>query len=125
MGKKVIYIAGPIKGVSDYRKTFQFAADIIERLGYIALTPSSLPEGMSAEQYMRICFAMIDDADGVVFLPGSENSLGAMLEQGYCDYIGKPHAGFPESVQALTIGSSIWRSADIAEFKERLEVLLK
>jgi len=45
-----------------------------------ALTPAD---------YMRLCFAMIDIADGVIFLPDYKDSMGAMLELEYCSYIGK------------------------------------
>ena len=41
---------------------------------------------------MKICFAMIDVADEVYFLPDWEESGGAQLEKAYCDYIGKPYS---------------------------------
>lgn len=43
----------------------------------------------SKEDYMRICFAMIDVADLVVFLPDAKDSAGARLEKAYCEYVGK------------------------------------
>jgi hypothetical protein len=89
--KKVIYIAGPVTGVERYWEPFEKAQDEIEAAGFIALSPTWQPKGMSNEQYMRICMAMIDSADGVLFLPGWNSSLGALLERNYCDYIGKPH----------------------------------
>ena len=46
---------------------------------------------MSREDYMRICFAMIDVADAVVFLPDAAESAGARLEMAYCEYIEKEH----------------------------------
>lgn len=90
--KKVIYIAGPITGVERYWEAFEKAEDRVESLGYIALTPSRLPLGMSEAQYMRICFAMIDSADAVLFLDGWVDSRGAKLEREYCNYICKPVA---------------------------------
>jgi hypothetical protein len=45
---------------------------------------------MSAADYMRICLAMIDVADMVVFLPDWLNSRGASVELDYCNYICKP-----------------------------------
>ena len=44
---------------------------------------------MSREDYMRICFAMIDVADAVVFLPNAADSAGARLERAYCEYVEK------------------------------------
>ena len=88
--KKVVYIAGPISGVEKYWEAFEKADDALQAAGFIGLSPSRLPWGMTREQYMRICFAMLDSADAVLFLPGSYNSQGAMLEYNYCGYIGKP-----------------------------------
>lgn len=88
--KKVVYIAGPITGVTNYWEAFERAEDDLSGLGYIPLSPARLPEGMSPRRYMRICFAMIDAADAVLFLEGSERSDGALLEARYCKYTGKP-----------------------------------
>ena len=80
--KKVIYIAGPITGVPRYWEAFEDAED------------------------MRICLAMIDAADAVLFLPGSSRSRGAALEHRYCEYTGKPWArGINELEEALKNGS--------------------
>ena len=88
--KKVVYIAGPITGVKEYWKPFEKAEDDLTALGYIPLSPARLPQGMTNEQYMRICFAMIDSADAVLVLDHSEYSEGVQVEWGYCRYIGKP-----------------------------------
>ena len=83
-----IYIAGKITGDKDYRAKFEAAAVQLEAAGYIVLSPATLPEGMSAADYMRICYAMIDVADEAYFLRDYHESDGAMLEWQYCKYIG-------------------------------------
>ena len=85
-----IYIAGKITGNENYREEFARVQAELEMDGHIVLTPAVLPEGLTKGEYMRICFAMIDVADQVVFLPGWQDSAGAMLETDYCLYINKP-----------------------------------
>ena len=83
------YISGKITGDPKYREKFQTAKENLEKLGHIVLNPAQLPEGMTATDYMRVNFAMIDVADIVVFLPDWRDSKGARLEHAYCEYIGK------------------------------------
>ena len=84
-----IYIAGKITGDPDYKAKFEAAAEAYKKKGYTVLCPSWLPAGMQPADYMRICFAMIDTADVVAFLPGYETSPGAQLELQYCLYTDK------------------------------------
>lgn len=72
--KKVIYIAGPITGVPRYWEAFETAEDELTAAGYLPLSPARMPDGMENEKAMRICLAMIDAADAVLFLPGSSRS---------------------------------------------------
>lgn len=88
--KKVVFISGPITGVERYWEAFEAAEDELLAVGYIPLSPAHLPLGMSNKQYQRICMAMIDSADAVLFLPGWQRSQGASLENTYCRYTGKP-----------------------------------
>ena len=84
-----VYIAGKITGDSEYFAKFGKAQVKLVNQGYIVLNPADLPEGMSAADYMRICFAMIDAADFCVFLSDWEESRGTRIERAYCEYIGK------------------------------------
>ena len=84
------YIAGKITGDPEYREKFQQAKKAIEKHNISVIVPSVLPGGLSKSDYMRICFAMIDCADVVYFLPDWEESEGAKVEKAYCEYVGKP-----------------------------------
>lgn len=84
-----VYIAGKISGDREYAEKFQNAKEYLEGKGFIVLNPAELPEGMSSENYMRICIAMMDCADAVVFLPDYQQSRGAMIEFDLCQYTGK------------------------------------
>lgn len=86
-----VYIAGKITGDPDYKKKFAAAARSLENAGLAVLIPSVLPEGMTPADYMRICVAMIDTADLVVFLDDYQQSKGAMLEHAWCEYTGKEY----------------------------------
>lgn len=88
--KKVVYIAGPITDVGKYWEPFEAAADELQAAGFIPLTPTWQPQGLTNAQHIHLCFSMIDSADAVLFLPGWNASEGARLEWLYCDYIGKP-----------------------------------
>ena len=84
-----LYIAGKITGDPHYREKFAEAENFYTARGYTVLTPAALPEGMRPADYMRICFAMIDTADVVAFLPDFRQSAGAAVEHAYCCYIDK------------------------------------
>lgn len=87
--KTKLYIAGKVTGDPDYKAKFEAAADEYKKNGYTVLNPAWMPEGMLPADYMRICFAMIDTADVVAFLPGYKTSSGAQLELQYCFYTDK------------------------------------
>lgn len=87
--KPKLYIAGKITGDSKYKEKFAAAENFYINKGYAVLTPAVLPEGMQPADYMRICFAMIDTADVVAFLPDFKQSAGADVEHAYCCYIDK------------------------------------
>lgn len=89
--KEKAYLAGKITGCKNYKFNFEYYRKYLEEiLGLIVLDPSSLPCKMTREDYMKICFAMIDVSDIVYFQPSWTESEGAKLEMEYCKYIHKP-----------------------------------
>ena len=84
-----VFISGPISGVPNYRERFAEAEAELRTLGHVVLNPAALPDGMTQADYMRLCFAMIDVADAVLFLRDSEKSVGSNLEHTYAIYTGK------------------------------------
>lgn len=85
-----VYIAGKITGNENYKAQFESAARQIEALGHIVLNPALLPEGMTAEEYMRICTAMISVCDGIWVLPNYWNSAWTKIAISLCEYCDKP-----------------------------------
>lgn len=83
------YISGKITGDSQYREKFQRAQKALQKEGFIVLNPAELPDGMLPSDYMRICFAMMECADVVAFLPDYSQSRGARMEFDWCQYTGK------------------------------------
>lgn len=88
---KKVYIAGKIIGDPCYREKFEGMQQLMEEKGFVVISPAVLPEGMAREDYMRICLAMIDSADAVLFMPDHVDSRGAMIELAYCQYTDKPY----------------------------------
>jgi len=80
-GIDTIYLAGKITGDPVYREKFNKYKDIFEALGYIVLNPAILPDGFEYEDYMTICFAMIDVCKAIAFLPDYKDSPGALREE--------------------------------------------
>ena len=84
-GKKV-YIAGKMTGKEDLgKKDFEEAEKELKRVypTITILNPHCLPKGLEYEEYMKICFVMIDVADAVCVLPDWDDSPGARREIQY------------------------------------------
>lgn len=82
-GSKKAYIAGKITGDKDYKVKFDNAVLSLCLDGWIVMNPAILPEGFDYEDYMTVCFAMIDVCDTVFFLPDWFESPGAKREHDY------------------------------------------
>ena len=82
-----IYISGAITGTDDYMERFAKAEKELTEQGYSVVNPakvnSQLPEDTSYEEYMKMCFCMLDMCDSICMLKDWEKSCGANRELGY------------------------------------------
>lgn len=94
---KKAFISGKITGEEPnikeakegYPKKFRVAQLQLERLGYIVMNPAILPLGFEHQDYMEICYKMIDACEVVIFLRDWEDSAGARMEMQYAKDQGK------------------------------------
>lgn len=84
-----IYISGKITGDRRYKAKFREVEKKLAAAGHIVLNPATAPEGLRPVDYMRLCFAMMEAADVVLFMQDYQDSRGAMLEWAWCQYVGK------------------------------------
>lgn len=105
--KPVAFISGKITGDKNYKAKFEDAQKTLESRGFVVINPACLPLGLWDADYMRICHAMIDSADIVIFLPDWRNSRGARLEKQYCNYTGKPNLDFEDALIVSSIRTAI------------------
>lgn len=78
-----IYIAGKITGDPNYKQKFAVKRMKLEHEGHKVMNPAILPEGFTQDEYLKICFSMIDVCEAVHFLPDWEDSPGAKKEMEY------------------------------------------
>ena len=82
-----IYISGAITGTTDYMERFAKAEKELTDKGYSVVNPAKvneqLPEDTSYEEYMKMCFCMLDMCDNICMLKDFEKSCGANRELGY------------------------------------------
>lgn len=83
-----IYISGKITGDRRYKAKFREVEKKLAAAGHIVLNPATAPEGLRPVDYMRLCFAMMEAADVVLFMQDYQDSRGAMLEWGGASTLG-------------------------------------
>ena len=88
-----MYISGAITGTDNYMERFAKAEKELTENGYSVINPAKvnaqLPEDTTYEEYMKMCFCMLDMCDSIYMLKGWEKSCGANREYGY--EIGRAH----------------------------------
>lgn len=84
-----IFLSGPISNQPNHnREAFLDAELRLMQQNHTVLSPANIiplyqPEQITQEQYLSICFAMIDACDKVYFLKGWEHSKGSRAELDY------------------------------------------
>lgn len=82
-----IYISGPISGTNNYMERFAKAEKELADKGCSVVNPAKvngqLPEDTSYEEYMKMCFCMLDMCESIFMLKGWSGSCGANRELGY------------------------------------------
>lgn len=82
-----IYISGAITGTDDYMKRFAKAEKELTENGYSVINPAKvnaqLPEDTNYEEYMKMCFCMLDMADAIFMISNWKTSCGSSQEYGY------------------------------------------
>lgn len=84
-----IYVAGKITDLGNYREVFQEAVEHLESYGHSVMNPAILPKGFEYDEYMHVCYSMIDVCDCIYLLCNWTESKGAMMEFDYATKQGK------------------------------------
>lgn len=88
-----VYVAGKITGLARAAvlEKFDKAKTLLELQGHEVFVPCALPDypDVSREDYLHICFAIIDVCDAVYFLDDWHKSPGAIQELKYAAKKGK------------------------------------
>ena len=85
-----VFLSGGISIDKNYRKKFYGTELFLSHYyKYIVLNPCVFPLGLSHDEYMHMCYAMIDVSDSVYFLKGWDDSVGSQAEMKYAIEHGK------------------------------------
>ena len=88
-----IYLSGKITGTADYMERFAAKQKDLESKGCEVINPalinSFLPKSTTWEEYMSLCYPMINMCDAIYFMDGWEDSKGAKIEYEYATRINK------------------------------------
>ena len=89
---KIVYLSGKITDNDNYKNDFACAELFLKQIGYIVLNPAELDEvaeGLTYEQYMQVCYRLVDIADIIFMVSGWQKSKGANAELSYAKSLGK------------------------------------
>ena len=89
---KIVYLSGGITKNSNYKEEFACAERFLSQMGYVVLNPAKVGEelpDLTYEQYMKICYRLVDIADIIFMVSGWQKSKGANAELSYAKSLGK------------------------------------
>ena len=82
-----IYISGAISNTDDYMERFAKAEKELTEKGYSVVNPAKvnaqLPKDTIYEEYMKMCFCMLDICEAIFMIQGWSKSRGSIREYGY------------------------------------------
>lgn len=111
---KIVYLSGKITDNENYKKDFAAAELFLVQMGYMVLNPVRLGElskNLTYEQYMQICYRLVDIADIIFMVSGWQKSKGANAELSYAKSLGKEvkyqdyYAPFRKVVESEEVGN--------------------
>ena len=89
---KIVYLSGKITDNPNYKSEFACAELFLVQMGYMVVNPARLDEvanNLTYEQYMQICYRLVDIADIIFMVSGWQKSKGANAELSYAKSLGK------------------------------------
>ena len=90
---KIVYLSGKITENENYKKEFNVAEEYLRNIGYTVINPAQLDEistrELTHEQYMKVCYRLIDISDIIFMVSGWKDSKCANAELTYAKSLGK------------------------------------
>ncbi len=90
---KIVYLSGRISDNPNYKSDFASAEHFLNQMRYIVVNPARLDEisnkPLTYQEYMKICYRLIDISDMIFMVSGWQNSKGANAELTYAKSLGK------------------------------------
>jgi hypothetical protein len=80
-----VYIAGKITGFPNYKMHFNMVEEGLKSKGHAVMNPARMTDGFLYEEYMKVCFAMIDVCECVYLMDNWMDSPGARREKEYAE----------------------------------------
>ncbi len=98
IGKRRVYIAGPMTGIANYnrRAFFEAAQTITDKTCLVPVHTAWMCIGYDYETYMDMSLDLLELCEFVTTLPGWEDSIGAQREILFAQKNGIPHVEFGE-----------------------------